>query len=413
MTPVFTSPLGVRMKFRFSFVILFAAITLPLCAQWTAPVIVLPEANSTLDINRPMLRWNSQRGGTDQLQVSEREDFASVVISMNIPVSSDQSEIMLSGLESGHSYYVRMRSRFGGMQSDWTQPRAFNTNDNSSSAPVVVAPADGALQQATRPLLQWKELSGAHSYDVEVSPMPQFSVRTFHAENINASSVESSLLSPAFRYYWRVRAHFDETAGPWSAIFSFSTGNAAIAPLLALPANDAPTSASAANFEWQPSPGALSYHLQIAHNSTFDDLLVDVQNITTTTHQADLDDSPVLFWRVSAVNAIGEGTFSAWRTVRPQSTISTNAVAQLLDLSVQPTPAATFATVHYTITGPGEVSIKFRDINGNELIQRTQGHADTGTFDIPIDISQLPLGVYSYTIGYNGSQESGRLLLIR
>ncbi len=75
----------------------------------------------------------------------------------------------------------------------------------------------------------------------------------------------------------------------------------------------------APTFSWAAAPRATTYHLQIARDSDFTDLVFDVINITGTSYTlpSALSALQHYYWRVRALNGCGESDFSA---ARPFST---------------------------------------------------------------------------------------------
>ncbi len=78
------------------------------------------------------------------------------------------------------------------------------------SAPVVQAPADGAAYTLAavnqgQVVLQWKAVTGAVRYEVQISGPPEYGVRTVATQGGQNSLVFPQTTAEGF-YYWRVRA---------------------------------------------------------------------------------------------------------------------------------------------------------------------------------------------------------------
>jgi hypothetical protein len=93
------------------------------------------------------------------------------------------------------------------------------------SAPVLVAPPNGATNQTLTPLLDWNDVSGATSYRIQVATNTSFTSPAFDTSGITASqiTVPAGKLNGSTLYYWRVNAANASGSGPWSSVWNFTT----------------------------------------------------------------------------------------------------------------------------------------------------------------------------------------------
>ena len=88
--------------------------------------------------------------------------------------------------------------------------------------PAPYTPADGAIARAGAPLLSWSPITGATTYDVEVSTDPTF------VSGVTRFTVSESEAQHGFdfgrTFYWRVRAN------GLGAVSQFSTARAFVVP---------------------------------------------------------------------------------------------------------------------------------------------------------------------------------------
>ncbi|MEO8277700.1 MAG: hypothetical protein ABI639_15915, partial [Thermoanaerobaculia bacterium] len=73
-----------------------------------------------------------------------------------------------------------------------------------ADAPALVAPADGAINQALPVALSWAPVAGATTYTLEVATDAAFA-SIVHSETIGGTSTSVAGLDP-IEYFWRVRA---------------------------------------------------------------------------------------------------------------------------------------------------------------------------------------------------------------
>jgi Cohesin domain len=88
-----------------------------------------------------------------------------------------------------------------------------------TTAPLLIAPPDGATEYQPSVLLVWQALPCAQAYQVEVrvgSPTGKFGRVT-----VTETQYQTPPLKDNTKYYWRVRACNSQGCGPWSAFWSF------------------------------------------------------------------------------------------------------------------------------------------------------------------------------------------------
>src|SRR3954451_18298074 len=90
--------------------------------------------------------------------------------------------------------------------------------DAAPAAPAGLSPNGGSVTGI--PVLQWSRVSGATSYDVEVSSSSTFTTTAWRTSTTNRRATPTIQL-PVGQVWWRVRAANSTGAGSWSTA-SFS-----------------------------------------------------------------------------------------------------------------------------------------------------------------------------------------------
>jgi len=194
-----------------------------------------------------------------------------------------------------------------------TPPPSQNPN-----SPVLLSPANGTLIVSLSPVLDWENFENAVSYKVQVSLDANFNGTMIIDSTITASTVtipQVNVLTGIF-FYWRVIANLQgNNVSNWSAIWKFMIRlNPPAPPVLVSPANGAINISFLPFFDWNSSPSAEFYRIQIADNAAFIPLLIDSNRITATEYQCIpgfLITGRQYFWRVNASNSNGLST-SDW-----------------------------------------------------------------------------------------------------
>ncbi len=209
------------------------------------------------------------------------------------------------------------------------------------AAPTLVAPADAATLTAFSADLSWQAVTSATCYSVEIATKDDFSAGSASAV-VNGLTVTTPRLKAATTYYWRVKADAVVFAprglcqeageccggghepkcgpppgpaiveGPWSTVWSFTTGAAPTpptpvtpttlaAPILLAPADTSTGLPLNVDLSWQAVSSATAYTVQLATQSDFStgSRSADVTSTTITTPQ--LTANTTYYWRVKAL----------------------------------------------------------------------------------------------------------------
>jgi hypothetical protein len=153
-------------------------------------------------------------------------------------------------------------------------------------------------------------------------------------------------------YYWRVSASNVGGTSSYSSAFTFTTIiSRPSAPVLLSPHDTATGVAISPAFTWNTSPTATSYTIQVSTSPSFASFVVNVSGITATSYNAfGLGVNATFYWRVSATNAGGTGSFSA-----PYS-FSTLLTAPSPPTLISPVNSATGISINPTFTWNASVA---------------------------------------------------------
>ncbi|HKQ61655.1 MAG TPA: S8 family serine peptidase [Candidatus Polarisedimenticolaceae bacterium] len=186
-------------------------------------------------------------------------------------------------------------------------------------APSAVAPPDGASGLPIAPVLDWSDVAGAASYDVQVATDAGFAGVVRSASGLTSSTwTVSPPLATATTYYWRARAVDGCGPGAWSAPRSFTTclGPPA-APSLIAPAQGAVlTSTTTPTLDWSGVAGAATYDVQVASDAGFAVVVRAATGLTASswTVAPGLTNNATYYWRARAAGTCGAGAWSASRS---------------------------------------------------------------------------------------------------
>lgn len=177
-------------------------------------------------INVPVsttFNWGAITDATSYtLQVSTASDFSTLRVNTSGIASTSFN---VTGLSSNTVYYWRVRAANGGGSSDWSVVRSFTTAEPVIlPAPSLNLPANGAVALGTKVSFSWFAVTGASSYQLQISSNSGFATTVVNRTGLTGTSVIISSLKRGVTYYWRVRAvDASGTPSTWSVVRSFTS----------------------------------------------------------------------------------------------------------------------------------------------------------------------------------------------
>jgi large repetitive protein len=307
------------------------------------PTLLSPVNNSANQATELTLSWNAVAGAsTYRVQVSTDVNF-SILVMDDATISGTSKNI--TGLLNSTQYYWRVNATNLGGTSGYSNVWSFTTIIAAPSVPLLTAPSNGAVNQATSLTLSWGSVTGASSYRVQVATDNSFNNLVVDDANVVLTSKQISGLSNSTQYFWRVSASNLGGTSSYSTGWSFNTIIAVpSAPTLASPANNAVNQSTSLTLSWNAVAGASSYAVQVASDAAFNNLFVNDLNVTGTTRSVSgLLNNTTYYWRVSATNINGTSTYStifSFTTIVPIAGVpvlqypSNNALNQPLSLTL-------------------------------------------------------------------------------
>jgi hypothetical protein len=275
------------------------------------PPTLLSPANNTTGVSlTPLLDWSDVTGAANyRVQVSTSASFTTTAVDQS-SLSASQYQVLSNALSQNTTYYWRVRAYTGTDSSTWTGNFTFTTA--ALNVPALISPVNDATGQSLTPLLDWSDVGGASTYEVQVSTDSLFGTTTIDQNGLTQSqyTVTSGHLSNYILYYWRARA-ISGTPGSWSSVWHFRT--ILSVPALLLPANNATGVSLTPLFDWSDVTGAANYRLQLSTSSGFGTTAIDQAGLTVSQYQAlagSLAQNTLYYWRVKAYTGTDSGAWT-------------------------------------------------------------------------------------------------------
>ena len=187
-------------------------------------------------------------------------------------------------------------------------------------SPALAYPDDGAAGLANALALRWRARSDTVTYHAQVSVTPAFERPVVDRQGLTAPFLCVDALTPGTTYYWRVRTGAGGAISDWSEVRRFTPGFAVTMPArpaLDRPADGATDQPTAIELRWDTTPGACTYHVEMALDPDFLLMVADLEGVADTAQDVTgLIHTYTYYWRVRATNPAGTGPWSpTWKLV--------------------------------------------------------------------------------------------------
>ena len=181
--------------------------------------------------------------------------------------------------------------------------------------PVQLSPIDGNAADGAAVTFNWTAVERADNYRLLITSASGITAYDQWIGDISGISINGfDELNEI--YFWQVQAKNRVYTSALSAIESFVNGPTTIpnTPSLITPSDGANAPGSQVTLTWSDTTKATYYHLQVATDSSFANLLHDQQLGSDTSVIILVDDGQTYYWRVAAGNMLGQSPFSGSRS---------------------------------------------------------------------------------------------------
>jgi len=280
-----------------------------------------PLNGSTWESTTPTLSWllyNVYSTVNFSVQVSlSQNNFTNPYLVVNTTSSgyvSGSYNIPSGILAVGVTYYWRI-----GYNGNYSAVWGFTpSTGNSGVTPIVLipptlsTPQDSTINVTLNPTFYWTGVSGATSYEIEVSQSGNFLTTFADLNNIAGTSSVINGLTPGLTYYWRVRSVNNVGVSNWSDIFIFTTRPPIPStPTLLSPVDNSSNLMLQVTLNWSHSQYDSIYSVQVALDPDFNTTILTIPTNLNTTQISLQNYNTTYYWRVRGTNFTGNGNWSS------------------------------------------------------------------------------------------------------
>lgn len=345
----------------------------------TDPIITYPINNSVGISVTPTINWTSVPGAISyNLQITNNLNNWSNPIVNKTGITNNYYQLP-TPLNYNTIYYIRVSANSIGGTSNYSNIISFTT----TIGPVqLISPNNGSIGVSLTPTFVWSILSGASSYQLQISTKSNdWTSPIIDEPNINTNTyILQFPLNYNTTYYWRVRGISSTEIGDWSTIRSFST--IISAPNLIYPPDNATWVDLIPQFVWGTVTGATSYNLQLSTNyNDWNNLIINFEDIQSNTYisPVQLANNTTYYWRMSSNSIAGK---SNWSTIKSFRTLPSYPSSIHLDYTFsfpKHSSISDYKSTEYKLIGlPGASNIALNSIMKGTRLKDWNAFWDNG-----------------------------------
>ena len=358
------------------------------------PLLIFPD-NNAVDLGEQLkLTWETMKGADNyQLQIAYSNDFVDIFIDTTEVMDE---ELLVQGLENGMNYFWRVRATDSESASTWSEVYSFSTAILPPNKISIIQPASSSEDIDLPVTFIWKKAVTADYYELKFGDTEELS-NSITLSDITDTTVTLENLNYDSRYFWKVRGINLLDNGPWSEVYSFSTGlPIPDFPVLVHPQNDDDLRPPI-RFGWNSTEFTDSYHLQVSQDELFKNIVFDSTLSKQTVEIAALDEIKKYYWRLKSINRLFT---SEWSEVRNFNLISlTNTEDELVieEFALHqnfPNPFNPSTVITFDVKNVQDVKVQVFDLSGRLVKTLVNNKTSPGRHQVVFDASTLSSGVY-------------------
>ena len=334
--------------------------------------------------------------------------------------SGTNAEVGNVAVGENEVYFVGIFTRAGEKSSYYLAK--YKLPGSVPNKPTLIYPSNNETISIQNLLFRWNEYGSGSYFRIQVSTKSDFSQIVLDQNNILNSYFPIDNLSLGTAYYWRVCATNVFGTSAWSDVWSFKVEKSLFGlsrVKLSLPLNNATNITMYTSLIWLPLEGATLYHLQLALDPNFSELLIDKYDISNGYFQIDrLLSNTKYYWRVRATNG---KEWCLWSEERNFTTKIVSGVDEKMSpgeyiiCQNYPNPFNPSTKISYIVGTHGDVPVQLKiyDILGKEIITLVNEYKQSGNYSVEWRPENEPSGIYYYKIIVGNKSKMGKMVYMR
>ncbi len=338
--------------------------------------------------------WLEHNGGSQyQIQISKMNDFKTTVVDEKV---NNLLEFQTDKLEYYNDYFWRVRLVVGTRVGLWSDIWKFKTGIQTAD---LLNPPDKSIEQPTTIKFKWYEVVGVKYYQLQISKNSAFTDLVYSTDSLDKAEQYVEDLEPEILYYWRVRAWNVESYGTsqWSNVWTFTTGKVTL--VLRNPKTGSTGIPIPTFLSWFTATTAEYYHLQVAKDAGFTNVIFDKDSIYDTKwtlSKTDVETNTNYFWRAKGVSKQYTTPWSdIWQLKTGSVSVEESPLFSSIKLYPNPTGSKAELSINYTENCEAKILITTAE---GKIIRTDAIRLLIGETRYGIDTEKLSSGSYYITI---------------
>ena len=358
------------------------------------PLLIFPD-NNAVDLGEQLkLTWETMKGADNyQLQIAYSNDFVDIFIDTTEVMDE---ELLVQGLENGMNYFWRVRATDSESASTWSEVYSFSTAILPPNKISIIQPASSSEDIDLPVTFIWKQAVTADYYELKFGDTEELS-NSITLSDITDTTVTLENLNYDSRYFWKVRGINLLDNGPWSEVYSFSTGlPIPDFPVLVHPQNDDDLRPPI-RFGWNSTEFTDSSHLQVSQDELFKNIVFDSTLSKQTVEIAALDEIKKYYWRLKSINRLFTSEWSEVRNFNLMSLTNTEDELVIEEFALHqnfPNPFNPSTVITFDVKNVQDVKVQVFDLSGRLVKTLVNNKTSPGRHQVVFDASTLSSGVY-------------------
>jgi len=291
-----------------------------------SPTLIYPN-NDAININLTVqLKWskvNSSEGYI--LELTDKSTFINEFTKRMVILDT---AVTVYNLDYNTTYHWRVLAYRNNDTSNWSEIFAFTTKPhdtllNEIQPPKILYPKDNQFAIPISGQFRWSKVVNSNGYKISLSNSDNSQLKEYSIDDSNATSISYEDLEFNVKYILRVKSIMGLYQSNWSSPVTFTTELAA--PTIIYPSNNENEVPQEGAILFKVDAESFFFHIQIATDNEFANLIIDKKNITENKFEYILAPNATYYTRIRHYN---DSNTSSWSNPIKFSTTSNNSVQQ-------------------------------------------------------------------------------------